>query len=81
MGGTLEEVRRSVHAETWRREYLLRIVPEMTIVLDEPGEDGKELDDPSLPRKQRPLVATMKNFSIRAPKIRTTGVLRYKRNN
>ncbi len=68
----IEEVRDKVHRETWQREYLLFIMPEKIIILDD--EDGEE-EDSSIPPRQRALVPRMKAFNIHAPYIETRGII------
>lgn len=70
---SIEEVRQSVYKETWQREYLLRIVPEMTIILDD--EDG-EWKNSDLPSRQRALVTGMKKYRVQAPYIQHCAIIR-----
>ena len=67
----IDEVRHAMPSETWQREYLLRIVPEVTIVLD----DNDAWKNSDLPLRQRALVRDMKSYRIHAPYIQRCGII------
>lgn len=62
------------------REYLLKILPEVTIVLDyrDHPHEGV-LQNPSLPPRQIPLIEKMNKYDIHCPYIRELGIIKYEK--
>ncbi len=60
------------------KEYMLRIVPEMTIILDDEDEDENDFLGPEF-YKQTAFIKKMQRYDINVPYIRTCGIIRAKR--
>lgn len=75
----VQTLSKTVTWSAWTKEYLLKIVPRMTIVLDDffETEDGEFLLKESY--RQKALIKKMQKSQINCPYIRTIGVIRAKK--
>ena len=75
----VEALSKTVDWSAWTKEYLLRIAPRMTIVLDDVFGAEDEESSSKESYRQKPVIKKMQKYQINCPYIRTTGVIRAKK--